>query len=289
MSCRRVMVAVAAAGMGLMASGHGSRGQSGASAYAAGAAPGARPHAVSAVNYDTGGRVLSQGNRALKEVALTIDDGPHGDTGERLLDILRVHHIRATFFVTGDNVKKCPNLVRRMLAEGHEVGNHTQSHLRLDTLTSRQIRDEIAYCDINFWRVTGRNMRLLRPPGMRYNATALGVARDMGYIVVGDSFTGADYLDVSSDFIAHRTERWVENGSIILLHDERESTPNALPQIIKALKAEGYRFVTITEMLAHLRKRAVVSPPSENQPGVRRKTAIEPAPRRQAQAVCGTG
>ena len=119
--------------------------------------------------YDPQARFLYHGNRSLKEVALTIDDGPHSPTDERLLDVLRSERVRATFFLIGENMKKHPELVTRMIAEGHEVGNHSQTHLRLDALMPRQIRNEVNNCDINFNRITGRHLALLRPPGIRYN------------------------------------------------------------------------------------------------------------------------
>jgi peptidoglycan/xylan/chitin deacetylase (PgdA/CDA1 family) len=202
--------------------------------------------------YDPGTRPLHHGNRSLKEVALTIDDGPHDKTTPALLDVLRGDHVRATFFVIGENVKKNPRLARRMVAEGHDVGNHTQSHLPLDTLTPRQMRNEISDCDINFNRVTGRHLALLRPPGMRYNKKVLRVARELGYIVVSDTWGAKDYARVTPDFIVRGTRRWVENGSILLFHDDYPATVAALPRIISDLKNDGYRFVTISEMLAHL-------------------------------------
>jgi peptidoglycan/xylan/chitin deacetylase (PgdA/CDA1 family) len=209
--------------------------------------------------YDPDAHVLYHGNRSLKEVALTIDDGPHAKTSPALLDVLRAHHVRATFFVIGENVKKHPELARRMVAEGHDVGNHTQSHLPLDTLTTRQIRNEIVDCDINFSRITGRRLALLRPPGMRYNKKVMRVARQLGYIVVSDTWGAKDYAKVTPDFIVRGTGRWVENGSIIMLHDDHPATAAALPRIISNLKDEGYRFVTISEMLAHLPRPVIVS------------------------------
>src|SRR5947208_3591272 len=84
--------------------------------------------------YDPSTRVLFHGNRSLKEIALTIDDGPHEPTGAQLLDVLKQYNVRATFFVVGRRLSDQPDLVRRMLQEGHEVANHSENHYRLDTL-----------------------------------------------------------------------------------------------------------------------------------------------------------
>lgn len=209
--------------------------------------------------YDPRTHMLYRGNRALREVALTIDDGPHEGTGARLLDVLRAKHVRVTFFVIGENLNKYPELSRRMVSEGHEVGNHSQSHLPLDRLTPRQVRNEIEDCDINFHRTTGGRLNLLRPPGMRYNGTVLRAASELGYIVVADTWGARDYTEVTPDSIVRGVLRYAENGSIILLHDEHPATAAALPQIIETLRSRGYRFVTISEMLAHLPRPVIMT------------------------------
>ncbi len=114
--------------------------------------------------YDPATQRLLHGNRSLPEVAITIDDGPHSGTGDQLLDILKREKIRATFFVVGIGMKKRPDLVRRMVDEGHEVANHTLTHYRLTKLRPDQMRREINDNDINFYRITGRHLNLLRPP-----------------------------------------------------------------------------------------------------------------------------
>ena len=211
-------------------------------------------------DYDPATRVLRQGNPKLREIALTIDDGPHSGTGDRILDILKREHVRATFFVVGVRMKQRPDLVRRMFAEGHEVGNHTLDHLRLDALTPEQARHEINDNDINLCRLAGRHFRLLRPPGVRYNGTVLRVARDLDYQIVSWGVAAKDFLEVPPDYIVDRVLKGTFNGSVILLHDDYPETVAALPRILSALKRQGYRFVTISEMLAHLPTPVIVPP-----------------------------
>ncbi len=145
-----------------------------------------------------------------------------------------------------------PDLVRRTLAEGHEIGNHSYNHNRLPPLSPLQRHREINDVDITFYRITGQHLTLLRPPGMNYDQTVLDDTKRLGYVLVGNTTESRDYdLNESPDFIADRTLHRTENGSIILLHDY-SPTALALPRILAALRADGYRCVTVSEMLAHL-------------------------------------
>lgn len=218
--------------------------------------------------YDEKSHILFHGNRANQEIALTIDDGPNEPFCTQLLDIFREQGIRATFFVVGRRVKEHPDVVRRMLEDGHEVANHSQNHYRLDTLPADQCRREINDCDINFYRATGRHLSILRPPGVRYNDTVVKSARELGYEIISWNDAAKDFLDVSPDFIVNRTLRRTENGSIILLHDDRSATVTAMPRILSELKRQGYKFVSISEMLAHLPKPVMVES-NANPPGSR--------------------
>jgi len=208
--------------------------------------------------YDTSTNRLLHGNRELKEVAITIDDGPHNGTGDQILDILKREDAKATFFVVGVNMKRHPDLVKRMLADGHEVANHTFTHFRLSTLRPDQMRREINDNDILFYRITGRHLNLLRPPGVNYNPVVSKVARDLGYETILVNVVSKDFDDQTPDYIVDRTLRRTENGSIILLHDDRMSTVMALPRIIQGLRESGYKLVTVSEMLAHLPKPVLV-------------------------------
>jgi peptidoglycan-N-acetylglucosamine deacetylase len=208
--------------------------------------------------YDAQRHILTQGNRSLREVALTIDDGPHDPTAGGILDVLQQYHVHATFFVVGRRMKERPSIIRRMLADGHEVGNHSENHYRLDSVRPDQARREINDCDINFCRISQRHMRLLRPPGVRFNDTVVQVARRLGYEIVSWGVAAKDFEEVTPDFIVNRVLRRAENGSIILLHDDYPTTVMALPRILAALQRQGYRFVTVSEMLAHLPKPVVI-------------------------------
>ena len=198
--------------------------------------------------------LLVHGSRKLAEVALTFDDGPHPKSRPLILDTLKRCGVHATFFDVGANMGRNPGLVRQTLAEGHEVANHTDHHLYLTDLSPAERRREINDPDIGFFAITDRHLKLLRPPGMRYNPAVLEDARRLGYVTVSYT-TAAKDADASdpapADVIAERMLSRIENGSILLLHDY-PSTAEALPKIIEALHERDYRCVTISEMLDHL-------------------------------------
>lgn len=202
--------------------------------------------------YDPAKALLMHGNRQLAEVALTFDDGPHPESRGQILDTLKQFGAHATFFDVGEHLVAQPELVKRTLAEGHEIANHSNTHLRLDELSPRDRHREINDAAITFYRVAHQHLTLLRPPGMRYNDAVIADTRDMGYIVVGYNTVARDAdPETEPDFIVQRTCDRVENGSILLLHDY-PATAKALPEILKRLTSEGYHFVTVSEMISHL-------------------------------------
>lgn len=200
--------------------------------------------------------MLRHGNRDRPEIALTFDDGPHSQSRALLLDTLRKYNVRATFFDVGKRMAQNPDLVRRTLAEGHEIGNHSQNHQRLDGLSEQERHREINDADITFYRLTGQHLALFRPPGMRYNEAVLAEVKRLGYFLIGYTTASRDFNpEETPEFIARRTVRRTEAGSILLLHDY-PPTVQALPAIIENLHKQGYRFVTVSEMLAHLPEKA---------------------------------
>jgi len=204
--------------------------------------------------YHTREALLVHGNRSLPEVALTFDDGPHPMSRPKILDTLKRFNVHATFFDVGANMERHPSLVIRSVDEGHEIANHTEHHEYLTGLSPAERRREINDADIELYSIASRHLKLLRPPGMRYDPAVLADARGLGYVTVAYTTAAkdADAADPApADVIAERTLGRVENGSILLLHDY-PSTAEALPAILETLKKRGYRCVTISEMLAHL-------------------------------------
>lgn len=219
--------------------------------------------------YNAKEQILKHGNRSRNEVIITFDDGPHPESVVTILDTLKKYQVPATFFVVGSRVKQNPDLVKKMIDEGQEVGNHTQDHIRLDTLTLKQVEAEVRNCELNVEKASGRSMSLLRPPGMRFNPQILELTRRLGYTVIDWNVGAKDFLTsqkitdmtpeqakeqrekLSPELITERVLRNVRPGSIILLHDN-PITAKALPDIIEGVRAKGLEFVSTTKMLAEL-------------------------------------
>lgn len=188
-----------------------------------------------------------------REVALTFDDGPSPFTG-RVLDVLRAEHVHATFFLCGANAARYPELVRRIRAEGHQIGNHTWSHPWLYLMSEASIASEIDRTQDVLQTITGRRPTLFRPPfGVRW-FSLWPLLRERGLTMVLWSDRGYDgRLDAPG--IAKTTLEQLKPGAIILLHDgfetrasaevDRAATVRALPAIIEGVRKAGYAFARI--------------------------------------------
>lgn len=210
-----------------------------------------------------------------KLVALTFDDGPDPRWTPQILDILHRQKLPATFFVTGANVLGQPALLRRILREGSELGNHSTTHPDLDHMPDTAIRLELNTTQRLVESYTGRSMRLFRAPylgdaepNIPAELRAARVAADMGYLTVGLNVDPLDWTHADARAIVARTVAQVESGDaqrsrqIVLLHDsggDRSATVAALPAIIHELRARGYEFVTVSR-LAGLDRDAAMPP-----------------------------
>jgi peptidoglycan-N-acetylglucosamine deacetylase len=207
------------------------------------------------------GPALVRGPEGGRRVALTFDDGPAPPFTSQILDILARERVPAAFFVCGKNVERFPEIVGRIQAEGHTLGNHTFSHPLFYFKGRARIEYEIDRTQKAVEGVTGRRPRLFRPPyGVRWFGLfqALG---ERGLTAVQWSDTGYDWKPRhGSAEIARRALRRLRGGSVILLHDGREprspgevdasSTVAALPAILEGARAAGFRFVPIEQFLS---------------------------------------
>ena len=187
-----------------------------------------------------------------KSVALTFDDGPHCKYTEEILDILREYGVKATFFIIGSNAENYPSLVQREIGEGHEVESHTYDHKYLKCLDYKDTLSEIEKNEEVINSIAGTEFRLIRPPGGLYGDTLKKLARERGYRIVLWSVDTEDWRRPAADHIVKYTLSAVKSGDIILMHDfvsGRSSTPEALRTIIPSLLSEGYRFVTVSELI----------------------------------------
>lgn len=187
-------------------------------------------------------------------VALTFDDGPHPRYTPKILDILAENDARATFFVIGKNLEHYGDIAERAVREGHEIGNHTYSHPTLFQLDDGEILYEILKNEAIIEEKTGYMPTLFRPPE-GYCTTAIErVAKNAGSDVVLWSVDTRDWSGIASARIVSHVMENVRPGSIILFHDyiaENSPTPAALKEILPRLRAAGYRFVTVSELITH--------------------------------------
>jgi peptidoglycan-N-acetylglucosamine deacetylase len=214
-----------------------------------------------------------------KKLALTFDDGPDPEWTPQILDILKEKNVHATFFIVGENAGANPGLVQREFAEGHDVGNHTFTHPNLGILPLGMQKLEINSTRRLFEAITGHSMRLLRAPYMGDSDPTstdellpVAVGQRMGFVSVGLRIDPDDWLRPSAKVIVERILKQVADldpdnaGNVILLHDaggERSETVKALPQVIDALRAEGYEFVPASELAGLTRDQAMPALPPD--------------------------
>lgn len=186
-----------------------------------------------------------------KVVALTFDDGPHGKLTPQLLDLLKQENIHATFFVLGSLVAANPQIVQRMAAEGHEVANHTWNHPRLPALSPEKFDEQIRKTTEIIEQNTGKKVTLMRPTYGLYNDRVKNaLINDYGLDIILWSVDPNDWKKPGADVVARRLVTGAHPGAILLSHDIHPGTIAAMPQTIAQLKAKGYEFATVSELLA---------------------------------------
>ncbi|WP_200309299.1 polysaccharide deacetylase family protein [Streptomyces adelaidensis] len=182
--------------------------------------------------------------RKVKCVALTFDDGPVADT-QRLLRVLKERDVRATFYVVGQNVQKNPSTVRTAALAGHQIGNHSWDHANLTKLSTAKIKSQLSRTDAAVKKATGKNPTTFRAP---YGAHNLAVRNAAGRPLVHWSVDTLDWKYRDAARIVKTVNAETRPGDIVLLHDIHKTTVDAVPGIIKALKARGFHFVTVDQL-----------------------------------------
>lgn len=201
-------------------------------------------------------RILWRVETSERMVALSFDDGPHPRYTPAILDLLARHNIPATFFLIGRNVLKYPLLAQRIATSPNEIGNHTFSHRILPFLSDAEVKLEISQTEEALRIHTGLQPRFIRPPMGLFTKRTVDMIEACGYdTVIGDVYPRDPHLP-GQHKIYQRVMRRVRPGSIIILHDggntkdvDRSQTVRAVEQIITKLLGEGYRFVTISELV----------------------------------------
>lgn len=184
-------------------------------------------------------------------IAMTFDDGPHPSNTPRLLDILKQRNIKATFFVVGTNVRAYPQIMRRMVAEGHEIANHTNSHAYLTKISSDAIRRELSVTHQAIVSATGIAPRVMRPPYGAITADQKAwIKSEFGYPSIMWSVDPEDWKRPGVSVVTSRLVSGASPGGILLAHDIHAPTIDAMPSTLDQLLAKGYRFVTVSQLIA---------------------------------------
>jgi peptidoglycan/xylan/chitin deacetylase (PgdA/CDA1 family) len=194
-----------------------------------------------------------------KKLVLTFDDGPKPIHTNEILNILKKTQTKAVFFLVGKEAMANKDLVYRIHHEGHEIGNHTFSHRRLDTLSAPEIKQELLKTNQIIENITGHKIKYFRPPGGRFNDLVLQTLAQLPLKLILWQVNANDYIRLSpffgingkldADKIYQRVISQVQNQAIILMHNCSGETTLALPRIITHLKEQGYRFVSLHELL----------------------------------------
>ncbi len=216
---------------------------------------------------------IDQLGAAHKKIAITFDDGPDPRWTPKILDVLKEKHVPASFFVIGEEAARSPGILKREYGDGHSIGNHTYTHPVLDEISPTQLRWELNITQRLIESTLGVKSILFRPPyGIDHQpeyaeeVAQLPGIQDMGYLIVGQKIDPHDWRQpygkqVPAQEIINGVLRQADAGNIILFHDgggDRSQTVAALPQIIDQLRARGYEFVSVPELVNKTRAEIMV-------------------------------
>ncbi|MDD5730790.1 MAG: polysaccharide deacetylase family protein [Candidatus Omnitrophica bacterium] len=198
-------------------------------------------------------------NSSKKVVALTFDDGPSPVWTPKILDALKEKSVKATFFMLGKHVEAYPDVARRVVQEGHDIGNHTFSHPVMLFSGRSVLKSEILKTRDIIKRITGKTTGLFRPPKAWITASERREIKDLGYVTVLWTLNSKDWVTFDDKYIVRYLVKNVHPGDIILFHDSggvfgteggnRNETVKTIPKLVDKLREKGYSFVTVSQLL----------------------------------------
>ncbi|WP_022795189.1 LysM peptidoglycan-binding domain-containing protein [Marinococcus halotolerans] len=198
-------------------------------------------------------KYVVKGNTSSKVVALTFDDGADGTNISKILQTLSTHNVKATFFLTGSGTKDHPQSIRNIADAGHQLGNHSYSHPDFTTISTTKMKKELADTEALVKSTTGKSTKpIFRAPFGATNSTVLKTVGDAGYThTLHWNIDTIDWRGLSKTEVLNKVVNNIEPGSVVLMHTGAGApgTPAALPEMITKLKAQGYKFVTVSELL----------------------------------------
>ncbi len=198
-------------------------------------------------------RALYTGDTAQKQIYLTFDAGYENGYTPHILDVLKKHHIQATFFLVGNFIETAPELVKRMVSEGHLVGNHTYSHPDMSKIRDeKSFTDELTKLETLYQQTTGKPMpKFYRPPQGKYSEDNLAMAKKLGYTTV---FWSLAYVDWYNDDQPTKEEAFskliprIHNGAVVLLHSTSRTNSEILDELLTKWENMGYSFATVDKI-----------------------------------------
>ena len=184
-----------------------------------------------------------------KKVSISFDAAWGNEQTQTLLDTLAKYKVKSTFFLVGDWVRNYPDDVKKIAKAGHDVGNHSNTHPHMTELDLTGIASEIETCSKEIEALTGSRPALFRPPYGDYNNNVVDTVMGMGMYCVQWDVDSLDWKNLSAEEMCSRIKNNIKNGSIVLMHNGAENTPQALPMIIECIRDMGYEIVPISELL----------------------------------------
>ena len=193
------------------------------------------------------------GDTSQKVIYLTFDAGYENGCTEKILDILKKHNVKAAFFLVGNYMEKNADLVRRMVEEGHIVGNHTMHHYDMSKLSDKSaFQKELTDLETLFTSITGKTLpRYYRPPQGTYSKTNLEMAKELGYRTVFWSLAYVDWNNdsqPSAEYAFSKLLPRIHNGAVVLLHSTSQTNTEILDELLTKWEQQGYRFASLEEL-----------------------------------------
>lgn len=203
-------------------------------------------------NLQSGPMAIARVKTEDKVCAITFDISWGDKYSPSILDTLKKNNVKATFFIMGPWTLKYPDIARRIAMDGHEIGSHGYKHENYGEKNDEWIRNDIQKAHAQIAEITGKEATLLRPPNGHYSKKSVQLSQELGYKTIIWDADSLDWKNPGTDVVIKRVLTKTKPGSIILLHasDTPIQTAEALPTIIEGLKAQGYTFMTVGELLA---------------------------------------
>ena len=195
---------------------------------------------------------MAMGSDEYKYLYLTFDNGYEAGYTEQILDVLKENDVKATFFITGQYLKTSEDLVKRMIDEGHIVGNHTVNHKSMPSCTNETIKEEVMTLHQNVYEKFNYEMKYMRPPKGEYSEASIAYTNTLGYTTVMWSFAYDDWVEDNQgreEYAKSKIYDNLHNGEIMLLHATSKDNANILDEVIKEIKNQGYEFKSLDEFV----------------------------------------